>query len=258
MLTRSKLTTEGSVPLTLFETVFEEFSQGEVGDSVFVPRGKQRCGADDVFRMVVADLLQWTELTLAGGLFRNDVTRLYINRFARFSADEIYLPSIQHAHLHFVAQMAQVFVNGIFDYLFDVGVHTSLGLEVTEAQVVPVDFLVGLEDFFAVDIEPGNDVEQECFGVKLPVKQDKVGRHIFPQRFHVFRDAVGRGELAGCVRVKSDEVVEKRDVADVVPLDDVLEHDSVEDAGEVGPHLLVAVESHFPQPRQSTVSQVGH
>ena len=58
------------------KSFFEELSQRQMSYAIFVPLIKKRCGADDIFGMIVPNLFQWPEFSVACGLFRNDITCL--------------------------------------------------------------------------------------------------------------------------------------------------------------------------------------
>ena len=97
-------------------------------DTILVALGKQRCGADDILRMVVTNLLQWPELAVAGGLLRDNIARLHINSLAWFGADEVHLTGIQHPNLYVISQIAQLLIYSVFDDLLDVRNTFSLSL----------------------------------------------------------------------------------------------------------------------------------
>ena len=87
------------VYMVLFEAFFKESPQGKVSDSVFVTLSKKRCGADNVFGMVVANLLQWAEFPVSRHLFCHYIACLHINCFSWLGAYEIYFSRIQYANL---------------------------------------------------------------------------------------------------------------------------------------------------------------
>ena len=138
---------------------FQELSQRQVSNSFLIALSQKRGGADDVLGMVVANLLQRSKLTVAGGLLRDYIARLYVNSLAR------------------------------------------------------------LGDLLPVDVVTRYHIQQVSFGIE------------------------------------SDEVVQERDVADIVSLNDILEHNGVEHTGEIGPYLLVAVKSHLPESWKTAVVQ---
>lgn len=62
---------------------------------------------------------------------------------------------------------------------------------------------------------------------KSHVVNDYICRHINALSFHVFGNTCGRIKFACSVGYEADEIMEERNVANVVTLDHVFEHDSV-------------------------------
>ena len=81
--------------------------------------------------------------------------------------------------MYIISQKTEVFVHGIFEHLLDIGIQTSFRLEVSEPQVIPVDFLVGFEEFLAMNVITGDGIDQEGFGVEPSIQEDQVGGNVF-------------------------------------------------------------------------------
>lgn len=56
------LPVSGIVSLYGLEAFFQEFSEREMRDAVFITLGQEWRGTDDIFGMIVLDFLQWAEL----------------------------------------------------------------------------------------------------------------------------------------------------------------------------------------------------
>ena len=103
-----------------------------MGDSVLVALRQERRGTDDVFRMVVANLLQRAEFPVARSLFCHDVTSLHINGSPRLGAYKIHLSGIQHPHLHLITKITQMLIDSIlnnfsFSYAMELFAQTGEG-----------------------------------------------------------------------------------------------------------------------------------
>ena len=57
--------------------------------------------------------------------------------------------------------------------------------------------------------------------------EDDIGGDINALRFHIFGNAAGRVEFSCGVGHETDEVMKKRNVADAVALNDILQHDGI-------------------------------
>ena len=118
--------------LGLFKAIFEESAQGKVSDSVLVTPCQERGCTDDIFGMVVANLLQRAEFTVASSLFCHDITGLHINRSTWFGTYKIHLSGIQHPHLHLINKITQMLIDSIlnnfsFSYAMELFAQTGEG-----------------------------------------------------------------------------------------------------------------------------------
>ena len=105
---------------SITEAFLEEFPQGKMSDSILVALCQQWSCADDIFRVVVANLLQWAEFPVACRLFSHDVTCLHINRFFWLGAYKIHLSGIQYAHLYIITKITQMLIDGILYHLLNI------------------------------------------------------------------------------------------------------------------------------------------
>ena len=66
-------------------------------------------------------------------------------------------------------------IYGILNYFLYVGVHRSRSLKVAESEVVPIDFLIGLKEFLAMDVVTLYNVQQKGLGIIAAIEEDEIG-----------------------------------------------------------------------------------
>ena len=144
-------------------------------DSIFITFCQIWSGADYIFRIIVTDLLQRTELPFTCSVFCYYVTCLDIDGLSCLCADEVHLPCIQYSHLYVISQKRQLLINNILNHLLDIRIHTAACLEVTQPKVIPVYFLIGLEYLLSVNVRTAYNSDKECLRLERPVEQDQIG-----------------------------------------------------------------------------------
>ena len=95
------------------------------------------------------------------------------------------------------------------------------------------------------------------FGEVTGVVQDDIRGDSYLLGFHELTDACGRNLLADSVRQEYYKIVQERDVADAVTLYDIFQHDGVEDAPQIVPHLFVILQPNDTETGQTAVVEIG-
>ena len=226
-------------------------------DAFVVTAHNKRGQRDDVFLIVVPDVLQTTKLALASLFGVNEIGYLNIFHLIKFLAHEVNLTGTQVTYKHLIAQMQQVLINSILDDLLNVSLTVTPSYEIAQAYVAEIDLAVGLQQVLSVDVVALHSIDELRLSVIAGVVEDNVCRDVHLLGLHILADARGRCLLANGVGQKNDEVVEEWNVADAVTFNDILQHHRIKHATQVFPHLFVIIEAYHVQAWQTTIVKIG-
>ena len=224
----------------------------KMGYAVIVRLGNQWCHRDNIFGIVVLNGTKVTKLTLIGVVVSYNIRSLYIDSISFWlCADKINFASLKLSDHHFIAQAYKVIVDDIFYHLFNISLARTTNKSITNTIVFKIEFVVALKDFPSVDIIPIHFMNHVRFAQILSIIDNGSGGDVLTLRPHILCYAVGRNDFPCIVSKEMNKVLQKRHIADIIPLDNILQQYGAIDIHLVLPCILF-VKSYLFQTRQST------
>ena len=204
-------------------------------DSIMIGSAQHGGGGDDIFGIGIAYGLQRSELTLESGVAVNEPCYLNVNTLVWTGAYKIYFSGTKLPDCYRIAEMNEMMIDDSLYNLLNVGMTFASSDIVAQADIAEIGFARRFKEFLAMNVIAAYWGSEEGFREEGHVVEHYIGGDINTLRLHEFGYAAGRIEFACSICHEADEVMEEGDIADVMTLNDIFQHDGVVDAGEIFP-----------------------
>ena len=151
---------------------------------------------------------------------------LDVNHFIVLAGYKVDFPTARLlAGEDFVLLLREVQIDGILYQLVDVSLHVESHVAIPQAHVFEIVFFANLECLKSVYIHASHLVDKVGVLQESQVVDDLQRGHVYPLRFKVFADVVGREQVPYIVCRVDGQGLQEIDIADSFAFHHILQHD---------------------------------
>lgn len=180
---------------------------------------------DDDLPIIILNLPERSQLPVQRIRILDRVAHLDVQGGFAIPRYEIHFEDADLSDIYMISSASELQKHNVLHEVVDVSIPSSEGRR-SKAQVAEIEFIVRRELLLRSQVESSHSVERERFCQISQIRVNCLKVHLLPVARHVVPDGFHRNEIAYIVHQEPRYAIEHGLIPYMVPLDDILEHDS--------------------------------